>query len=123
MASGSGWTDSSLGDIRPYTITGGRTHSNHPLHLTTCLITRPAARGAAHPSPEGEALLLHCSGAPRPVAELAARLGQPVQVVKVLIGDLLDCDALALANPEGATAGHDDIQLLEALLHGLHTRL
>ncbi|UYQ60044.1 DUF742 domain-containing protein [Streptomyces peucetius] len=122
MASGGGWTDSSLEDVRPYTITGGRTHSHHPLHLTTCLITRPAAPGTAHPSPEGEALLLHCSGAPRSVAELAARLCQPVQVVKVLIGDLLDCDALALANPEGA-AGHDDIQLLEALLHGLHTRL
>lgn len=119
MASGGGWTDSSLGDVRPYTITGGRTHSNHPLHLTTCLITRPAAPGTTHPSPEGEALLLHCSGVPRSVAELAARLRQPVQVVKVLIGDLLDCDALARANPEGA-AGHDDTQLLEALLHGLH---
>ncbi|WP_434598500.1 DUF742 domain-containing protein [Streptomyces sp. A5-4] len=110
-------------DVRPYTITGGRTHSNHLLHLTTCLITRPAApRAALLPSPECEALLLHCSGVPRPVAELAARLGQPVQVVKVLIGDLLDCDALALANPYGATPD-DDVQLLEALIHGLRSRL
>ncbi|MFI0219098.1 DUF742 domain-containing protein [Streptomyces lydicus] len=122
MESG-GWTDSSLGDVRPYTVTGGRTHSNHPLQLTTCLIARPAAPGTPYPSPEGEALLLHCSGAPRSVAELAASLHQPVQVVKVLIGDLIDCAALARANPEGAAAGHDDIELLEALLHGLHTRL
>ncbi|MFD0427522.1 DUF742 domain-containing protein [Streptomyces zhihengii] len=42
--------------------------------------------------------------------------------MKVLIGDLLDCDALARANPAGA--GTDpDVHLLEALLHGLRTRL
>ncbi|MFD4763238.1 DUF742 domain-containing protein [Streptomyces sp. NPDC058439] len=122
MVSGGGWSDSSLGDVRPYTITGGRTHSNHSLRLHTCLITRPAAPGTAHPSPEGEALLLHCSGVPRSVAELAARMHQPVQVVKVLIGDLLDCDALARANPDAAEAD-PDVHLLEALLHGLHTRL
>ncbi|MEU9744747.1 DUF742 domain-containing protein [Streptomyces niveus] len=117
-----GWADSSLADIRPYTITRGRTRSHHTLHLTTCLITRPAAPGTVHPSPEGEALLLHCSGVPRSVAELAARTHQPVQVVKILIGDLLDCDALARANPLGADA-HSDVQLLEACLHGLRTRL
>ncbi|WP_093802105.1 DUF742 domain-containing protein [Streptomyces sp. Wb2n-11] len=117
-----GWNDSSLEDVRPYTITGGRTHSHHTLHLTTCLITRPAAPGAVQPGPEGEALLLHCSGVPRSVAELAARLGQPVQVAKVLIGDLLDCDALALAPAYRATPD-DDVELLEALIHGLRTRL
>ncbi|MBM9624640.1 DUF742 domain-containing protein [Streptomyces zhihengii] len=118
----SGWADGSLGDVRPYTITGGRTRANHTLQLTTCLITRPASPGTVHPSPEGEALLLHCSGAPRSVAELAALSHQPVQVVKVLIGDLLDCDALARANP-ASTEADPDVYLLEALLHGLRTRL
>ncbi|MFF4755281.1 DUF742 domain-containing protein [Streptomyces sp. NPDC002514] len=120
-----GWADSSSEDVRPYTVTGGRTRSSHPLHLTTCLVTRPSAPGIVHPSPEGEALLLHCSGVPRSVAELAALMHQPVQVVKVLIGDLLDCDALTRANPanpDGTTADPDG-QLLEALLHGLRTRL
>lgn len=121
MKVGSGWCEHSLSDVRPYAITGGRTRSQHPLRLTTCLVTRPASR-PARPSPEGEALLLHCSGAPCSVAELAARLNQPVQVVKVLIGDLLDCDALALANPDGFTAAAD-VELLEALLHGLRTQL
>ncbi|MEU5239775.1 DUF742 domain-containing protein [Streptomyces lydicus] len=122
MAVGSGWSDSSLEDVRPYTITGGRTGSKHLLHLTTCLITRSAAPGTAHPSPEGEALLLHCSGAPLSVAELAARIHQPVQVVKVLIGDLLDCDALARVNPY-STAAEPEVHLLEAVIHGLRARL
>lgn len=117
MESGSGWDDSSLGDVRPYTVTGGRTRAKHPLRLTTCLMTRPAAHQPAWPSPEGEALLLHCSGAPCSVAELAARISQPVQVVKVLIGDLLDCDALVLANPMPSYDA--DPELLRKLLDGL----
>jgi hypothetical protein len=118
-----GWSDSSLRDVRPYALTGGRTRSQHPLQLTTCLITRPSAYPAAVLSPESEALLLHCSGSPLSVAELAARLHQPVQVVKVLVGDLLDCDALELANPSGSAGDTVETALLEALLHGLRTRL
>ncbi|MFD7537531.1 DUF742 domain-containing protein [Streptomyces sp. NPDC059819] len=119
---GGGWANSSLDDVRPYTVTGGRTCPRHELQLTSCLITRPAGPGTPYPSPEGEALLLHCSGSPRSVAELAALSHQPVQVVKILIGDLLDVDALARANPDSAGAG-PDVHVLEALLHGLRTRL
>jgi hypothetical protein len=115
------WSDSALGDIRPYTLTGGRTHHpNHQLHLTSCLVTRPAARQLPA-NTESEELLLHCAGTPRSVSELAGRLHQPVQVVKVLIGDLIDADALVLANPAGPA--DPDKHLLEALLNGLRTRL
>ncbi|MFJ1551644.1 DUF742 domain-containing protein [Streptomyces sp. NPDC088246] len=115
------WSDSALGDIRPYTLTGGRTHHpKHALRLTTCLLTRPATRQLPA-NAESEALLMHCAGTPCSVAELAGRLHQPVQVIKVLIGDLIDADALALANPSGPTA--PDAHLLEALLHGLRNRL
>lgn len=70
---------------------------------------------------EHESLLMLCSGAPHSVAELAARLIQPVQVVKVLISDLLDAEALALANPAGPS--DPDAHLLERLLDALHTKL
>ncbi|WP_246095972.1 DUF742 domain-containing protein [Streptomyces botrytidirepellens] len=86
--------------------------------MTTCLITRPTAHQATPLSHEGEELLLHCSGAPRSVAELAALLHQPVQVMKVLIGDLLDCEALELTNPDGPAAD-GNVPILEALLDGL----
>ncbi|WP_405749359.1 DUF742 domain-containing protein [Streptomyces sp. NBC_01411] len=119
MTSG-GWSDSTLGDVRPYTITGGRTRPAYALHLTTCLITRPATRPMTM-NIEHESLQLLCGGAPCPVAELAARLQQPVQVVKVLISDLLDAGALVLANPAGPA--DPDTHLLEALLHGLRTKL
>ncbi|GGS93428.1 DUF742 domain-containing protein [Streptomyces chromofuscus] len=120
MTSGGGWSDSTLGDVRPYTVTGGRTRPRHPLHLTTCLVTRPATRHMPM-NIEHESLLMLCSGAPRSVAELAARLHQPVQVIKVLIGDLLDAEALTPANPDGPA--DPDAHLLEVLLDALRTKL
>ncbi|MGW1895413.1 DUF742 domain-containing protein [Streptomyces sp. NPDC002004] len=117
MAVRGGWADSALGDVRPYTVTQGRTRPHHPLHLTTCLVTRPAT-GQLLMNLEHESLLMLCSGAPRSVAELAGRLHQPVLTIKVLISDLLDAGALALANPAGPA--DPDIRLLEALLDGLH---
>lgn len=120
MGSRGGWSDSALGDLRPYTITGGRTRPTHTLRMTTCLITRPATR-PMQMNLEHEALLMHCSGPGRSVAELAARLHQPVQVVKVLIGDLLDAEALAFANPAGTSL--PDVHLLERVLDALQTSL
>ncbi|CAM5502654.1 hypothetical protein SCANM63S_04822 [Streptomyces canarius] len=115
----SSWSDSSLRDVRPYTLTGGRTSSPHPLDLTTCLLARPSARSLSGLSPESESLLVHCSGTMRSIAEIAGLLQQPAQIVKVLVGDLLDCDALELANPVSSARGIVDTELLEALLEGL----
>lgn len=112
------WADSRLGDVRPYAVTGGRTQPQYDLSLTSLLCSRPAAMGAVL-TPECEALLLHCSGHPRSVAELAARSGHPVQVTKILIGDLLDARAVTLNAPTPRTNPGTDPQLLEAVLAGL----
>ncbi|MCL3998864.1 DUF742 domain-containing protein [Streptomyces lavenduligriseus] len=119
MAPDNSWSDSLLRDVRPYTLTGGRTRSPHPLDLTTCLLARPSARLLTGLSPESESLLLHCTGTVRSLAEIAALLQQPVQIVKVLVGDLLDCDALELATPVGFDREPVETALLEALLEGL----
>jgi hypothetical protein len=117
VAACGGWSDSALGDVRPYTLTGGRTrHPRHALHLTTCLLTRPAT-GQLPPGSESETLLMLCSGSPRSVAELAGHLHQPVQVVKILVGDLLDAEALTLANHAGPA--DPETHVLEALLDAL----
>ncbi|OEJ22119.1 hypothetical protein AR457_40260 [Streptomyces agglomeratus] len=122
MTSDDGWSDSALRDVRSYTLTGGRTRPRHALNLTTCLITRPA-RQPAQRSPEIAELLGHCSHGPRCVAEIAAVMHQPAQVIKVLISDLLDADALALANPSAPVTDDAEVELLEALLHGLRRKV
>ncbi|QXJ26996.1 DUF742 domain-containing protein [Actinomadura graeca] len=56
------------------------------------------------------------------VAEIAATLGRPVPVTKIILSDLLDCGALAVAVPAAATdpvTGRPAPQVLEALLAGL----
>jgi hypothetical protein len=123
VAAGGGWSDSALGDVRPYTLTGGRTESRHALRLTTCLLTRPAT-GPLPAGAECETLLMLCSGSPRSVAELAGHLRQPVQVVKILIGDLLDANALIMASPTVpfGPAG-PSIHVLEALRDALQRML
>ncbi|MFD0427521.1 DUF742 domain-containing protein [Streptomyces zhihengii] len=65
-----GWADGSLGDVRPYTITGGRTRATHALQLTTCLITRPAAPA---PSIRARRRKRCCCAAARPVRRRARR--------------------------------------------------
>ncbi|OEJ29007.1 hypothetical protein AS594_35910 [Streptomyces agglomeratus] len=119
---GDGWSDAALRDVRPYTVTGGRTHPRHALNLTTCLITRPT-RQPVQQSAEIAELLFHCSGGPRCVAEIAAVMHQPAQVIKVLVSDLLDADALAFANPSGPVTDDAEVELLEALLDGLRRKV
>ncbi|MGW4032133.1 DUF742 domain-containing protein [Streptomyces sp. NPDC004838] len=82
------------------------------------MCARPAT-GPVDLSPEGETLLLLCSGEPRSVAELAALLDQPVQVARVLISDLIDAGVLTTAARPTPTPPTRDTDLLEAVLVGL----
>jgi hypothetical protein len=113
----SAWHDSALDDVRPYTVTAGRTRPKYTLQLTSLLSPGPAASTAGI-GLEAEAMRLLCAGAPRSVAELAALRGQLVQVTKVLVCDLLDLGALVLAAPADV-APSKDIPLLEAVVDGL----
>ncbi|MFJ8018768.1 DUF742 domain-containing protein [Streptomyces sp. NPDC096311] len=115
------WAEAALGDVRPYAITGGRTRTKYALHLTTLLSTRPATRPGEF-GIEAEQVRLRCSGAALSIAEIAALLHQPAQVIKVLVGDLLDAGALDVAAPR-SIAAHNDTDLLEAVLVGLHNKL
>lgn len=72
------------------------------------------------PSPEAKQVLQLCRAGPRSVAEIAATLGLPVQVTKIILSDLIDCGALSFVVPT-ITSGDpaSDPQLLEAVLAGL----
>jgi hypothetical protein len=98
-------------------LTGGRTRPRHTLRLESLLATRPA-RAGSHIGPEGEQVLLLCSGAPRSIAELAALLSQPVQVTKILASDLLETGALVTTQSSAADPS-TDTRLLGDLLVGL----
>lgn len=115
------WSDNAEQDVRPYALTGGRTVPRHPMRLATMLAARHAP-GPEALAPEAVHALLLCRTEQRSVAEIAAHLRHPVQVVKIILSDLIDCGALAMAVPGTTPDPDNQAQLLEALLAGLRTK-
>ncbi|MFI7098939.1 DUF742 domain-containing protein [Streptomyces sp. NPDC050161] len=118
------WYDDEAGRlVRPYTVSNGRTRPTAHLDLLTMVMAtgqRPAACGPDH------AQVLGLCGGPVSVAEIAAHIGLPAAVTKVLLADLVDCGALTARAPASVPAGpasRTDRDLLEAVLHGLRKRL
>lgn len=118
---GAGWADQDPQDVRPYAVTAGRTQARYVLRLES-LLTAGSPGDAAALTPEAAQMVdvcrshRHCS-----VAELAARIGQPVQVTKILICDLIDCGALVRAAPDSLSGGSMQ-EALEAAVAGLEAR-
>jgi hypothetical protein len=104
--------------VRPYLLTGGRTTSDVELLLETVL--RTTQRGEAELAElnlEPEKIVRLCCE-PMSIVELAARLDLPLQVARVLVGDLVT-QGLVGAELAGGSAGHPDLSLLERVLDGL----
>lgn len=91
---------------RLYTVTGGRTAASGPaFDLVTIVV------GEAEPARGMQSEHIRILGlCRRPVAvvELAARLGLPVGVVKVLLGDLLAAGRISARHPRTAARGGPD---------------
>ncbi|MFF1417994.1 DUF742 domain-containing protein [Streptomyces sp. NPDC058280] len=101
---------------RPYALTGGRTEPSHPLDLASLVKARDP--GPAGPTEPVQAEIVGwCRTEPLSVAEIAGRLFLPVQVVKVLLGDLLTTRHLIPSMPAGTNYVNRD--QLERLLVGL----
>jgi len=108
------WLDDDAGPlIRPYSVTAGRTRPTVDLDLVSLVIA--TTRTPPGMDPEHRRMLGLCR-TPTSVAEVSAHMRLPVAVTKVLLADLVDCDAVITHAPYGAT--HDP-ELLERLLDGL----
>ncbi|KJK56139.1 DUF742 domain-containing protein [Saccharothrix sp. ST-888] len=105
------------GPERLYVITAGR--SRPPEEAVVDLVTLIVARATPQPSmqPEHAAILRMCH-APLSVAEISAHLSLPMSVVTVLLADLLATDRVEARAPIQA-ARLPDLELLEAVMHGL----
>ncbi len=106
--------------MRPYAITGGRTHARRPLLLET-LVSVPGFDVAVHGALTAESrdIYVLCR-AVRSIAEISAGLGIPLGVVRVLVSDLADAGSVRI-HPIAADAGLSDTVLLERVLRGLQT--
>jgi Protein of unknown function (DUF742) len=110
------WLDDDAGPlIRPYTVSAGRTRPIVELDLLSLMIaTDKTPRGM---DPEHLRMLRLCR-TPTSVAEVSAYMRLPIAVTKVLLADLVDCEAMATRAPR-PMSGTPDRVLLEKLLDGL----
>ncbi|MGH9013779.1 MAG: DUF742 domain-containing protein [Acidimicrobiia bacterium] len=107
--------------VRPYVLTYGRTRAEGvdvPLDAAVLTIIPPAGLDRAA-SPEARSIVAMCQD-PIPLAEVAARLGVPLGVARVLVADLTAPGVLAVRASRPPDA-HADVKLLERLLDGIRS--
>jgi hypothetical protein len=108
---------------RLYTVTGGRSRSPASDTLTFDLVTLVVAECDPTPAMQSEhATILRLCRSPTAVVEVAADLGLPVGIVRILLGDLLAVGRITARHPQTATAAMDrmpDPELLKQVLVGL----
>jgi hypothetical protein len=101
--------------VRPYVYTHGRTRSTFELSIETLVSAVPDARTAGLAG--GHDAVLGLCREPRSVAEVAAHVGVPLGVARVLVGDLAAAGAVAVHG--GAGADGPDLVLMQRVLSGL----
>jgi hypothetical protein len=105
---------------RPYTITRGRTRpvGDEEIEVETLVwTTSMAASSPPTMSVHWRSVADMCQEVIS-VAEVGARLGVPIGVARVLVGDMAKAGLVSLQRPQHAS-DHPDIGLLERVLYGL----
>jgi hypothetical protein len=105
--------------VRPYVLTRGRTTSSLAaleMHAPVLALVGPEQL-PRNETPEARRIVELCQ-TPMSTAELAARLGEPVGVLRVLVGDLVDAGTVTVRQSEERSE-HRDVRLLERLLEGI----
>ncbi len=105
--------------VRPYVVTGGRTHApGDELPIETIVTAVAPVSDLPSYAPTEAREILRLAHDSLSVAELAARTGVPVVVARVLVADLAATGLVTL----GRTASRDEqdnVALLERLLDGI----
>lgn len=110
--------DRDLRLVRPYALTGGRTRASiADLPIEAMVMSTPKGLGAGAVRHEAREIVTMCTQ-PLSVAEVSARVGIPLGVARVLIGDLHGDGCVEIHR---ATVGdaRPDLRLLNRVLEGL----
>ncbi|WP_353943965.1 DUF742 domain-containing protein [Streptomyces sp. HUAS MG91] len=105
---------------RLYTLTGGR--SRPAADVSFDLVSLVVAESDPAPGmPSEHAAILRMCARPTAVVEVAAELGLPVSIVRVLLSDLLVQGRIGARHPRSAASPHrlPDPDILEQVLVGL----
>jgi Protein of unknown function (DUF742) len=112
------WYDDEAGPlVRPYAVTRGRTKSGRDLNLITLVVTTAYQNAAM--DPEYTEILRICQY-PLSIAEISAKLGLPITVIKILVADLIEQGFLIFSSPPSPlNTETPDMNVLQAVLDGI----
>jgi hypothetical protein len=103
------------GLVRPYVLTQGRTRPAHrTLAVEAMVCATPAGRQRMADLTLERRRIVELCGVAQSVAEVASKLGTPLVVARVLVGDLVEAGLLEAF--EGATDLVADVELLQRLI-------
>ncbi|MFD3538278.1 DUF742 domain-containing protein [Streptomyces sp. NPDC058662] len=102
---------------RLYTLTGGRSRAgSDAFDLVTLIVTE----SDPVPGMQSEhAVILRMCRFPTAVVEIAAELGLPVSIVRILLADLLGTGRISARHPRTTTFRLPEPEILEQVLVGL----
>ena len=115
------WFDHEAGPlVRSFALTGGRARTGSSVDLLAFVVATEGARGIVwQTQPEHRAILAHAA-TPISLAELASHVDLPLGVVRVLLEDLVELDAVAIQEPAAVSNKHED-HVLKAVINALRT--
>lgn len=104
--------------VRPYAITGGRLRFDQDeIEVEALVTTTSVGANARQLSFERRSIAILCRDV-LSVAEIAARLGVPLGVVRLLVSDMADQRLVEIHRP-ARFDDRPDLSLLERVLYGL----
>lgn len=104
--------------VRPYTLTGGRTRNESADFPIETLVVTSAEGQRLHGTLAHERRrIAELCREPISIAEVAARIGVPIGVARVLVGDLAADGLVDVHRPNGGD--RTDLKLLERVLGGI----
>jgi hypothetical protein len=114
------WIDDAAGPlVRSFALTGGRAHpKNDAIDLLTYVVATDSAevmRRQLHPEQQA---IIDRARVPASVAEIASYVDLPVGVVRVLLSDLAERNAIAMVDSQPS---EPDDELLQAVINGLQS--
>lgn len=107
--------------VRPYLLTGGRTQSDIELAVETLLRTTELGHSSLEQLNLEPEQIVHLCREPIALTELAARLELPLQVTRVLAGDLITERMIESHTATEFSSDRPDLNLLERVLDGLQS--
>jgi hypothetical protein len=108
--------------VRPFMLTEGRTrHDEGALPMETQVVATAEALAISNRLAFERRAIIEACGTPLSLAEVAARLGLHLNVVRVLVGDLRAMQYLTVHVPRAATSDMDVLRRVIDGLRAIHT--